>query len=86
MLDILADPLERVYRAIDRAVAAIVERARDTHVLLLSAHGMSAYRGAGFLLPEILYRLGVTVRPKASLLQQYDSDIGPSRTTSIGGR
>ena len=73
MLDTLADPLERVYRAIDRAVAAIVERAGDTHVLLLSAHGMSAYRGAGFLLPEILYRLGATVRPKASLLQQYDS-------------
>jgi predicted AlkP superfamily phosphohydrolase/phosphomutase len=73
MLATLADPLERVYRAIDRAVAAIVERAGDTHVLLLSAHGMSAYRGAGFLLSEILYRLGVTVRPKASLLQQYDS-------------
>jgi predicted AlkP superfamily phosphohydrolase/phosphomutase len=68
----LADPLERVYRALDRAVAAIVERAGDTNVLLLSAHGMSAYRGAGFLLYEILYRLGVTVRPQASP-HQHDS-------------
>lgn len=63
----VSDPLERVYRAIDRGVAAIVERAGEAHVLLLSAHGMSAYRGADFLLPEILYRLGVTVRPTVTL-------------------
>ncbi len=63
----VSDPLERVYRAIDRGVAAIMERAGDAQVLLLSAHGMSAYRGADFLLPEILYRLGVTVRPTVTL-------------------
>lgn len=57
----LGDPLERVYRALDRAVGAVVAQAREATVLVLSAHGMSAYRGANFLLPEILYRLGVTV-------------------------
>lgn len=62
--DILAevgDPLERVYRAIDEAVATVLERSGDAHVLVLSAHGMSHFRGASFLLPEILRRLGVTV-------------------------
>lgn len=59
----LGDPMQRIYQALDGAVAAILERAPDTPVLLLSAHGMSYYRGAGFLLPEILFRLGVTARP-----------------------
>jgi len=63
LLEAMGDPLERVYRAIDRAVAAIVEQVTDAHVLLVSAHGMSHYRGASFLLPEILFRLGVTARP-----------------------
>lgn len=69
LLATLSDPVERVYRAIDHAVGEIVERAGNMDVLLLSAHGMSAYRGADFLLPEILYRLGVTVRPQASPLR-----------------
>lgn len=59
----VGDPLERVYRAVDRAVGAICERAPDADILLVSAHGMGAYRGAQFLLPEILFRLGATVRP-----------------------
>jgi predicted AlkP superfamily phosphohydrolase/phosphomutase len=58
----VGDPLERVYRAIDRAVAATLDRAGDAHVLLVSPHGMSHYRGAGFLLPDILVRLDVTAR------------------------
>jgi len=63
VLGALGDPLERVYRAIDRALASILAEAGDGHVLVLSAHGMSQYRGANFLLSEILYRLGVTARP-----------------------
>ncbi len=63
LLAAVGDPLERVYRAIDRAVAATLEQARDAHVLLVSPHGMSHYRGAGFLLPDILLRLAVTARP-----------------------
>jgi predicted AlkP superfamily phosphohydrolase/phosphomutase len=60
------DPLERVYRAIDEGVGAIVSRAADATIILFAAHGMSGYRGAGFLLPEILYRLGVTARPEGT--------------------
>lgn len=63
--DRVGDPLERVYRAIDGAVGSIVERAGDARVLVLSAHGMSFFRGAAPLLPPILRRLGVTVRPES---------------------
>ncbi len=64
-LAMIGDPLERVYRAIDRAVAAIVEQAGHARILLISAHGMGPYRGAQFLLREIMFRLGVTARPSA---------------------
>jgi len=63
---VLGDPLERVYRAVDRAVDAILQQASDARVLLIAAHGMGPYRGAQFLLPEILLRLGVTLRPQAT--------------------
>jgi len=66
LLAAVGDPLERVYRAIDRAVAATLAQAGEAHVLLVSPHGMSYYRGAGFLLPEILLRLGVTARASAA--------------------
>jgi predicted AlkP superfamily phosphohydrolase/phosphomutase len=60
ILATMGDPLERVYRAVDEAVATVLERSGDAHVLLFSAHGMSYFRGASFLLPKILLRLGVT--------------------------
>lgn len=69
LLETLGDPVERTYRAIDRAIGTILEAVADARVLLLSAHGMSYYRGAGFLLPEILYRLGVTGRPAPTELR-----------------
>jgi len=60
----VGDPLERVYRRIDRAVAAIAAAAGDgARILVICAHGMGPYRGAPFLLAEILSRLGVTARP-----------------------
>ncbi len=58
----VGDPLERVYRAVDAAIAEILAHAGDAAVLLFAAHGMGSYRGAQFLLPEILFRLGVTTR------------------------
>jgi predicted AlkP superfamily phosphohydrolase/phosphomutase len=61
--DVVSDPLERVYRAIDAGVGAILERAGATYVLLFSSHGMRGFHGADFLLPEILYRLGATTAP-----------------------
>ena len=59
---VLGDPLERVYRAIDAGLARILDHAGDARVLVFSAHGMSYFRGAHFLLPEILHRLGVSTR------------------------
>jgi predicted AlkP superfamily phosphohydrolase/phosphomutase len=63
LLRALGDPLERIYRALDRAIDRILQDAGDGHVLVVAAHGMSSYRGAQFLLPEILYRLGAAVPP-----------------------
>ena len=59
----IGDPVERVYRALDRGVGTVIERAGDARVLVLSLHGMSSWRGAGMLLDEILYRLDATARP-----------------------
>ncbi|HSA71576.1 MAG TPA: alkaline phosphatase family protein [Burkholderiales bacterium] len=67
LLAAVGDPLKRVYRAIDRAVAALLERVGDAQVLLISPHGMAHYRGAAFLLAEILVRLGVTAPPPRRL-------------------
>ncbi len=64
--DVVGDPLQRIYGALDRAIGRVLQQVGDATVLLVSAHGMSYYRGAGFLLPEILSRLGVTVRPIAA--------------------
>ncbi len=61
----LGDPLERIDRALDRAVGRIADRAGDAQILLVSAHGMGPFRGASFLLPEILFRLGAAARPSA---------------------
>ncbi len=61
----LGDPMERVYRAVDAGIARILEHAGDAPVLVFSAHGMSYFRGAHFLLPEILQRLGATVKREA---------------------
>ena len=57
----IGDPLRRVYTAIDRAIGQTVAAAGDTTVLLFSAHGMSFWYGAQVLLPDILFRLGVSV-------------------------
>lgn len=63
MREAVGDPLERVYRALDAGVGAILEKAGATHVFLFSSHGMRGFHGADFLLPEILYRLGATTPP-----------------------
>jgi predicted AlkP superfamily phosphohydrolase/phosphomutase len=65
LLATVGDPLERVYRAIDEGIEQIVERAGDAVIVVVSAHGMSHFRGAQSLLPEILVRLGVTHRPSS---------------------
>lgn len=59
----VGDPMRDVYVAIDKAIGSIVaEVGADTVVVVLCGHRMSHKRGAQFLLPEILARLGVAVR------------------------
>ena len=60
------DPVREVYRAIDGAIGEIVHAAGpDTLVVFLASHRMAPNRGADFLLDEMLFRLGVMVRPQA---------------------
>lgn len=54
----LGDPLLRVYRALDRAVGEILAAVRPELAIVMSAHGMSYWYGAQFLLRDILFRLG----------------------------
>lgn len=55
----LGDPLLRVYQEIDAALGRVMDACGGVPVMILSAHGMSYWYGAQFLLPDILVRLGV---------------------------
>lgn len=57
----LGDPLERVLIKVDRAVGTILQYAPEATVLLVSNHGMRHFYGANFLLPRILFRLGMAM-------------------------
>lgn len=77
----LGDPLRRVYGEIDAAVGEILEVAGDCLVFLVVPHGMGHWYGAQFLLPELLFRLGVARPPggaKAST-EGPDGRRGPAR-------
>jgi len=56
----VGDPLQRVYQAIDRAIGHILESAGDCRVCLFASHGMAHWYGLHALLPEILFKLGVS--------------------------
>lgn len=57
----VGDPLKRVYSAIDRELGELLEIAdEETTVVIMSAHDMSFWYGAQFLLTDILCRLGHT--------------------------
>lgn len=81
--DRLGNPLETIYRSLDDGLARMIERAGDATVLLLAAHGMDTFRGADFLLPEILVRLGASNRPgqdgKASLASRARLAVSRAR-------
>ncbi len=59
----LGDPLQQVYQAVDTAVGRVLEDAGEGTVLVLSLHGMGGYFGAGFLLQDLLIRLGAATPP-----------------------
>ncbi len=67
---ITGDPLREVYSAIDHAVGALVEAAGDARVVVFAAHGMSHHYGAHFILPDLLFALGVAAPPRISLYER----------------
>ena len=62
----VGDPLRRVYHSIDRAIGEVVAAAGDATIVVFSAHGMSHWYGAQFLLHDILVRLGAVVPAPAA--------------------
>jgi predicted AlkP superfamily phosphohydrolase/phosphomutase len=74
----LGDPLRRMYQSIDRSIGELVHLAGDdATVVVFSAHGMSHWYGAQFLLRDILVRLGVTTPLQAP------SRTGPSKAEEV---
>lgn len=66
----VGDPLERVYRALDGAVAELLRKAGpETTVMVLASHGMGPHYDATFMLDDILERLDP--RPGARARQLY---------------
>jgi predicted AlkP superfamily phosphohydrolase/phosphomutase len=63
----IGDPLRTVYAAIDAAIGDVLAEAGEARVVVLSAHGMSHWFGAHFLLRDILFRLGVAGPPEAPI-------------------
>jgi predicted AlkP superfamily phosphohydrolase/phosphomutase len=57
----LGNPVQRVYKAIDKAVGEVIVAAGRPPVLLVFPHGMSHALGRHQLLPEVLCRLGLSV-------------------------
>jgi predicted AlkP superfamily phosphohydrolase/phosphomutase len=72
--DALRSTIRDVYRAIDAGVGALLESlAPDTHLLLMSSHGMGPYYAGSHLLDRVLERLGL-----------YDSEIATPSSTMTG--
>lgn len=61
MVATLGNPVQRVYKAIDKAVGEVIGTAGSPPVLLVCPHGMSHALGRHQLLPEVLCRLGLSV-------------------------
>jgi predicted AlkP superfamily phosphohydrolase/phosphomutase len=61
----LGDPLLEVYRALDHAVAEILELAdEETKVFIVTSHGMGPYFNGDHLLGDVLFRLGHGPAPR----------------------
>jgi len=57
----IGDPIKRVYQALDTAVGQLAASVQDATLIVMSAHGMTHWYGATFLLRDILFALGVSV-------------------------
>lgn len=79
----LADTIERIYRAVDEAIAGMLALVGpDTRVMLVASHGMGPVYHASWNLPEILDLLGYGSKPAGNAPignQQRDGRINPWR-------
>jgi len=57
----VGDPVKRVYQALDAAVGRVADSNQDATLIVMSAHGMTHWYGATFLLRDVLLALGVAV-------------------------
>jgi predicted AlkP superfamily phosphohydrolase/phosphomutase len=70
------DPLLKVYEALDRALARILERVPDDAcVLVMLSHGIGNHNGGDHLLLEIINRLEDSYAPKPPLLVHREKGI-----------
>lgn len=78
--DVLAagNPIHRAYIAIDREIGSIAAMEPNAHVVVFSAHSMSHWYGAQFLLHDMLLKLGASVAkpvPPQSASQKLTSAL-----------
>src|SRR5207245_10098853 len=60
--DTLRSTIRDVYRAIDAGVGEVVESLKpDTHVFVMSSHGMGTYYAGSNLLVRVVEQLGIDV-------------------------
>ena len=81
--DALRSTIRDVYRAIDSGVGMLLESLRpDTHVLLMSSHGMGPYYAGSHLLDCVIERLGLSGQEPAPPAGEAESS---SVKSTLGG-
>jgi predicted AlkP superfamily phosphohydrolase/phosphomutase len=75
--DALRSTIRDVYRAIDAGIGTLLESLRqDTHVILMSSHGMGPYYAGSHLLDRVIERLGLNGPDPAPLVGVTGSSSG----------
>jgi predicted AlkP superfamily phosphohydrolase/phosphomutase len=70
MVSALGSPIRRVYEAVDAAIGELIEQLPpETTVLLTCLGGFRVTHGGGYLLYDLLVRLGLSVPAKDSLIE-----------------
>jgi predicted AlkP superfamily phosphohydrolase/phosphomutase len=78
----VGDPIRRVYRALDTAIGQLAAAVQDATLIVMSAHGMTHWYGATFLLGDILVALGATV----PLREEIVDDDGSGALSNLARR
>ncbi|MFL5911780.1 MAG: alkaline phosphatase family protein [Gaiellaceae bacterium] len=71
----IGDPLARVYTAADRHLAALIEAARPSTVVVFSLLGMAPNHSGNHLLPEVLRRLDAPTARRSRIGRQALSNV-----------